>query len=296
VVQAPGRAARAEHVPASPAPGSEPLSSGAPGSPALSSGGPGSRALSSGAPGSRVLSRRDRVRAATTQEIKQTARRILIEQGPDAVSLRAIAREMGMTAPALYRYFDSREELIKAVCCDIFDELTADLKAAIDAAGAATGGDLTTRVMAAAREFRRWALNHSREFGMLFGTPLPGVNIEQDETITESGGKFGNTFFVLILELWRKHPFPVPADDEIDPGLRDQLDRYREHLGGLAADLPRGLLLTFLRCWVRLYGIVALEVFGHLGFALDDAEPMFEMMLADTAPLLGLRLPPPAGQ
>jgi AcrR family transcriptional regulator len=241
-----------------------------------------------------TLSRRDRVRAATTEEIKLTARRILVEDGPDAVSLRAIAREMGMTAPALYRYFGSHEELIKYVIADIFTELTADLQAAIAEAGAASGGDLTSKVIAAAREFRRWSLNHQREFGMLFGTPLPGVNIEHDEITTECGGKFGNTFFLLILELWLKHPFPVPADDEIDPGLREQLERYREGLGELAADLPQGLLLTFLRCWVRLYGIVSLEVFGHLGFALDDAEPLFELMLAETAPLLGLEYPPPS--
>jgi AcrR family transcriptional regulator len=237
-----------------------------------------------------VLSRRDRVRAATTEEIKLTARRILVEDGPDAVSLRAIAREMGMTAPALYRYFGSHEELIKHVIADIFTELTNDLHAAIDAGG----GDLVTKVIAAAHAFRRWSLDHQREFGMLFGTPLPGVNIEQDEITAECGGKFGNTFFVLILELWRKHPFPVPADEEIDPGLLDQLERYRHGLGDLAADLPRGLLLIFLRCWVRLYGIVSLEVFGHLGFALDDAEPMFELMLAETAPLLGLEYPPPS--
>jgi AcrR family transcriptional regulator len=235
-----------------------------------------------------ALSRRDRVRAATTEEIKLTARRILVEDGPDAVSLRAIAREMGMTAPALYRYFGSHEELIKYVIADIFTELTNDLHAAIAAAGAATGGDLVAKVIAAAHEFRRWSLNHQREFGMLFGTPLPGVNIEQDEITAECGGKFGNTFFELILELWRKHPFPVPPDEEIDPSLLDQLERYRAGLGELAADLPRGLLLIFLRCWVRLYGIVSLEVFGHLGFALDDAEPMFEIMLAETAPLLGL--------
>ena len=76
-----------------------------------------------------TLNRRDRVRAATTTEIKQTARRILVSEGPDAVSLRAIAREMGMTAPALYRYFGSHEELIKHVIADIFTELTADLQA-----------------------------------------------------------------------------------------------------------------------------------------------------------------------
>jgi AcrR family transcriptional regulator len=237
-----------------------------------------------------VLSRRDRVRAATTEEIKLTARRILVEDGPDAVSLRAIAREMGMTAPALYRYFGSHEELIKHVIADIFTELTNDLHAAIDGAG----GDLVAKVIAAAHAFRRWSLDHQREFGMLFGTPLPGVNIEQDEITAECGGKFGNTFFALILELWRKHPFPVPADEEIDPGLLDQLERYRHGLGDLAADLPRGLLLIFLRCWVRLYGIVSLEVFGHLGFALDDAEPMFEIMLAETAPLLGLEYPAPS--
>jgi AcrR family transcriptional regulator len=197
-----------------------------------------------------------------------------------------------MTAPALYRYFDSRDELIKHVIADIFAELTSSLRAAIAGSEATAPGDLTAKVIAAAREFRRWSLTHHREFGMLFGTPLPGVNCEQDEIITERGGEFGNTFFALILELWRKHPFPVPADEEIDPGLRAQLERYREGLGEFAADLPRGLLLTFLRCWVRLYGIVSLEVFGHLGFALDDAEPLFELMLAETAPLLGLEYRP----
>ena len=232
--------------------------------------------------------RRDRVRAATTEEIKQTARRILVSDGRDAVSLRAIAREMGMTAPALYRYFGSHDELVKHVIADIFTELTADLHAAIAGTGAASGVDLTAKVIAAARAFRRWSLSHQREFSLLFGTPLPGVNIEKDEITAECGGKFGNTFFLLILELWRKHPFPVLADDQIDPGLREQLERYREGLGELAAGLPLGLLLIFLRCWVRLYGIVSLEVFGHLGFALDDAEPMFELMLAETAPLLGL--------
>ncbi len=128
---------------------------------------------------------------------------------------------------------------------------------------------------------------------MLFGTPLPGVNVEQDEITAECGAQFGGTFFELILALWRKHPFPVTPEDAIDPGLRRQLERYREGLGALGTGLPLGLLLIFLRCWTRLYGTLSLEVFGHLGFALDDAEPMFELMLVDTAPLLGLEYPRP---
>jgi AcrR family transcriptional regulator len=236
-------------------------------------------------------SRRDRVRAATTEEIKQTARRILVSEGPDAVSLRAIAREMGMTAPALYRYFGSHEELLKHVCADIFTELAGDIRQAIHSADAESGGDMRTKVFAACGEFRRWSLGHTREFELIFATPLPGLHVQQDEITAEGGGQFGNTFFELMLELWRKRPFPVPSDGEIDSGLREQLARYRDGLGDLAAGAPLGLLLTFLRCWVRLYGIVSLEVFGHLSFALDDGRPMFELTLSEMAPLVGLEYP-----
>jgi len=97
-----------------------------------------------------------------------------------------------------------------------------------------------------------------------------------------------------MLELYRKQPFPVPRDDEIDPGLRGQLEHYRDGLTHLEGDLSLGLLLVFLRCWVRLYGIVSLEVFGQLSFALDDGKPMFELMLSEMAPLVGLEYPRPA--
>jgi AcrR family transcriptional regulator len=240
--------------------------------------------------------RRDRVRAATTAEIKQTARRILVAEGPDAVSLRAIAREMGMTAPALYRYFGSHEELIKHVIADIFTELADGVRSAIVSADAASGGDMTAKVLAACREFRRWSLSHPREFGLIFATPLPGLHVQHDEITAESGGQFGNTFFALMLELYRRQPFAVLPDDQIDPGLREQLERYRDGLGQLAAGLPLGLLLVFLRCWVRLYGIVSLEVFGQLSFALDDARPMFELMLAEIAPMVGLQYTPAQSQ
>src|SRR6266550_1589394 len=79
-------------------------------------------------------SRRDRLRAATIEEIIQTARQLLVKDGPEAVSLRAIAREMGMTAPGLYRYFGSYEELVRHLCAGIFTELGADIHRAIEAA------------------------------------------------------------------------------------------------------------------------------------------------------------------
>ena len=235
-----------------------------------------------------AVSRRDRVRAATTDEIKDTARRILVAEGPEAVSLRAIARAMGMTAPALYRYFGSREDLIRHVCGDIFTEIATDIRAAAARAAQEPGGDVTAKLIAACREFRHWALGHREEFGLLFGTPLPGLEpLHSDET-DKCAMEFAGSFITLFLELWQRHPFPVPPEEQIDPGLAAQLARY---VGALGVDLPIGAALIFLRCWVRLYGMVSLEVFGHLGFALDDAAPMFEITLAELAGLVGLEYP-----
>jgi AcrR family transcriptional regulator len=239
-------------------------------------------------------SRRDRLRAATTEEIIQTARRLLIASGHDAVTLRAIAREMGMTAPGLYRYFDSHEELLRHVCADIFTELGEGIRQAIEAAAVPAGAadqvtaKLTVKMVAACREFRRWSLSHQAEFGLLFGIPLPGLDDGRYDIADECALAFAGTFFTLFLELWNAVPFPVPTAEEIDPELTGQLVRYRDALG---SDLPVGAVLTFLRCWTVLYGAVAMEVFGHLRFALEDPAPMFELTLADLAALVGLRYP-----
>jgi AcrR family transcriptional regulator len=242
-------------------------------------------------------SRRDRVRAATIEEIKGTARQLLVAEGPEAVSLRAIGRAMGMTAPALYRYFGSREDLLQHVVGDIFTEIAADIHAAIGRAADASDGDVAAKLIAACQAFRNWALDHRPEFGLLFGTPLPGLEAVHDkpasDLVAECADKFSLEFLTLFYELWRKHPFPVPADDEIDTGLLAQLIRYRDALG---AALPAGAVLVFLRCWVRLYGMVSLEVFGHLHFALDDPGAMFDYTLSELAALLGLEYPAARGQ
>ena len=255
-------------------------------------------------PGGAPPTRRDRLRAATSEEIIQTARRLLVASGPEAmralgpeaISLRAIAREMGMTAPGLYRYFGSHEELLSHVCASIFTELSMDIRQAIAASEPLPGPDanphaakLTGKMIAACREFRRWSLNHPAEFSLLFGVPLPGLDDERYSVAEECAMVFAGTFLELFLELWAVQPFAVPACGEIDPALSGQLSRYRD---GLGIDLPDGAVLIFLRCWTVLYGAVAMEVLGHLRFALEDPAPMFELTLTDLARLVGLRYPP----
>ena len=249
--------------------------------------------------------RRDRLRAATMEEITVTARRLLVEQGPEAMSLRAIAREMGMTAPGLYRYYGNREELFKHVIATIFRELSGDLHRAIDkvtlsAEGAAVARGnaspdgarrhFTLKLVAACREFRRWAMTHKDEFTLVFGVPLPGLDDGRFDIAEECALEFAGTFYALFIEVWNALPFPVLHADEIDEGLRVQLARFRAAMG---TDAPDGALLVFLRCWVLLYGAVSMEVFGHLGFALADPAPMFEYTLADLARMVGLEYPLP---
>ncbi len=220
-----------------------------------------------------AVTRRSRVRDATVAEIKATARALMVTEGAEALTLRAIARAMGMTAPALYRYFDSHEELVGGLCMDLLDEITVTLEQARDAVGT---DDPVGRLMAACRAFRGWSLAHPREFQLVFASAVdkpPAGHEGVDEDLS-----FGAVFLGIFVEIWQAHPFAVPEDTELPDRLVQQLRAFSSYAGGV---LPLGALAAYLSGWVRLYGGVTIEVFGHLGFALDDPEPMFEAMLAD---------------
>jgi AcrR family transcriptional regulator len=221
--------------------------------------------------------RRERARAQTVAEIKAAARRHLVDHGVEGVQLRAIARDLGMTAPALYRYFESHEALLTALVVDLYGELADVVEQAADA----VDGDPWDRLGEAARAFRRWSVTHPREFTLLFGSPIPGVGIAPDSPEKASGQRFGQAFGRLFAELWAAKPFPP---EELDPKLEQALQKYAAHVG---VDLPAPALVAFVSGWVRLYGAVTMEVFGHVSFVLSDAEPLFERELLSIARELG---------
>src|SRR4051812_47990265 len=150
------------------------------------------------------LSRRDRARADTVREIKRTARNVLVDQGVDGLALRAVAREMGMTAPALYRYFSSREDLVENVVADLYDELVAVLEAACDDARPATAA---IQLLACSRAFRTWAITHHPEFGLLFGSAGEGVLPDDFQDDCErpaqlAAARFGAVFATLVAQIY----------------------------------------------------------------------------------------------
>jgi AcrR family transcriptional regulator len=233
------------------------------------------------------LSRRDRARADTVREIKATARRVLVEQGVDGLALRAVAREMGMTAPGLYRYFASREDLVENVVADLYGELADMLEQVRDAVDPATPG---RQLLSVSRAFRTWAITHRPEFGLLFGSAGQGVLPEDAHDYGErpsqlAGARFGAVFATLVARIYLEQGFPVPDEADLDPALTVQL---RDWCAKLPVPLPLGVMHVFLSCWIRLYGLVCMEIFGHLRFALDDAEPMFEAELQAMGDVLGI--------
>ncbi|HEY6592856.1 MAG TPA: TetR/AcrR family transcriptional regulator [Asanoa sp.] len=225
--------------------------------------------------------RRERLREAAVAEIKQAARRLLAEGGPQAISLRAIAREMGMTAPAIYRYFPSLDALVTALAGDLFDELREAVQAARDDAG----DDPLPQILAMSRAFRRWSVAHPVEFGLVFGSPMPGVAaLELCRDRDHPGARFGQPFLEAFLELRRRRPFRTPPLDVIREQLGDDLEPLRASHG----DLPIDVAWAFLSGWTRLNGMVAMEVNHHLQWALTRPEALFELELSAFAHQLGV--------
>lgn len=250
------------------------------------------------------VGRRERLRAATVDEIKTVALRLLVEEGPEAATLRAIAREMGMTAPGLYRYFPSHEDLHKALVADSYDRLAAVLAAARDGAGQVLATEarmagkplVVVQLVCAAKAFRDWAAAHPQEFRLVFGTPVPSVTHNLDDPAHAAGMRFGAVFTEIFVRLWAELPFPVAPEESLPEALASQLRDYRTSLvdlfGEAAGDVPLTAIDVFLRAWVQLYGLVAMDVFNHLHFCLTDAGPFFETSLAALGRDLGIEYVP----
>ncbi|TDE58470.1 TetR/AcrR family transcriptional regulator [Nonomuraea mesophila] len=232
-------------------------------------------------------SRRDRVRQATLAEIRAVARKLLIERGPAAVTINAVAREMGMSGPALYHYFSGHEELVGAVTADFFRELTAVVEAARDSCPPDRRG---SRLLAACRALRGWAIMHPAEFGWVFASPITSKR-RPDSPRELAGRGFEQVFLEEVAELWKERPFPVPAPGELHPSIHDQLRLYADSTG---VDMPVEAVHVFLECWIRLYGLLCMEVLGQLSFAYSDLEPVFEDWLRELAPKLGIDYEGPA--
>lgn len=226
-----------------------------------------------------VTTTREQNRVKTMRRIVEASRRLVT--GTGEMTLRAVANEVGMTPPAIYRYVDSHEGLVRIVAMDIDASAAAQIAAVRDAQPA---DDPAARLVASAVAFRQWALNNREEFALVF-TNLDVSCIEE----LQAESKTGLLFSELLFSVWARYQFPVPRMDELEPALVEILrdPQVPADLTGVPDEM-RPLIWLLQRAWARLYGTVTLEVFGHIDPRIVEHALLFRAMLEDQAGALGL--------
>ncbi|SOD72852.1 TetR family transcriptional regulator [Jatrophihabitans sp. GAS493] len=223
---------------------------------------------------------RTRVRAEMTEEIKAIAREHLARDGAN-LSLRAVARDLGMVSSAVYRYFASRDELLTALIVDAYNAVGA---AAEETESALPRSDLRGRVLALGRGARSWARQHPAEYALVFGSPVPGY-VAPRETVDPAARiplRIGRILQDAAAAGATIPPGPVrlPAAVRADMKL---LGAYPDFAGIPEAAMARGVGL-----WSQIVGLISFELFGHLVGGVADYDAFFDYQLRLAAVQLGL--------
>ncbi len=212
---------------------------------------------------------RQRAREEITAEILTAARARLAEVGPGELSLRSVARDVGMVSSAVYRYFPSRDHLLTALLLQAYDELG-------DAAETAdTGGALLDRWLAVCRATRAWALAHRQEYALLYGSPVLGYAAPQ--TTVEPATRVVVRLVEIVVAA---HVAGSDPSTTVEPGFGRSVQGASEfvtHLEG-AADAPHELVGRTLMAWSGLFGVISFELWGHLVGAVDDHDAYFDQV------------------
>ncbi len=231
---------------------------------------------------------RARVRAELTAEIKAVARRHLAEHGSAALSLRAVAREVGMVSSAVYRYFPSRDDLLTALIIDAYDAVGA-------AAEVADAGrrrrDLHGRWLAVCRAVREWARANPQEYALIYGSPVPGYRAPQDTIGPASRVSFvllgimvdGSASAAMGPAVGGAPAHTGGASLQVSAALRADLAGLRE-LG--APGVSDTVLLRGLQVWTQLFGAISFELFGHLHGIVHDYDAFFDVQMRRAGDLL----------
>ncbi|OKK05627.1 TetR/AcrR family transcriptional regulator [Streptomyces sp. CB02400] len=223
---------------------------------------------------------RARARIEITAAIKEEARRQLAKEGAVKLSLRAVARELGMASSALYRYFPSRDDLLTALIIDAYDSLGAAAEAARDAA--ADVGPVR-RWTAVCEGVRGWALGHPHEYALIYGTPVPGYTAP--ETTVPAAAR---SALVAIGILRDAHQGLGLAKPPLPAELRPEAVRMA---ADLAPDLPPEVVATMVAAWAQLFGLIGFELFGQFNRVVEDRDTFFRHAVGQLAHTVGLVYP-----
>ena len=214
---------------------------------------------------------RNRVQGDLLETIKQTAWQQIAQYGAPALSLRAISRELRITAPAIYNYYPRRDDLVTALIIDAYTSFGDSQLAARDDVPAS---DLLGRLMAIGVAYRQWALKHPQRYQLIFGTPIPGYQ-PPVEKIMPAGSRSLAVLVETVVALRAAGKLRAEDFPQVMPGHKVEFDLWRQYTGD--SDLPS--LSVSLLIWTRVHGLVSLEIAGNLPPFGPDGAALYQYEL-----------------
>lgn len=231
-----------------------------------------------------TLTARQRARAEITAEILRAARKQLATEGAGAISLRAVARDLGMPSSGIYRYFKTRDELLTRLIIEAYESIGAAAEASQLPVAAA---DLSGRFAAACRAMREWALDHPHEYSLVFGSPIPDYRAPE-ETV-QAAARAPAVLSAVLLEAGRRGGgicrAPAPLSSSGRRAIEPALDLFSHQVA--AEQAQAGLMV-----WSGLFGAISFELFGHfygsVGQTREDRDAFFESCITSWADQAGI--------
>ncbi|MFZ0664412.1 MAG: TetR/AcrR family transcriptional regulator [Acidimicrobiales bacterium] len=233
---------------------------------------------------------RDRVRTEIRNEILHTAKARLAKDGPIALSLRSVARDLEIAPSALYRYFDGRDALLTALIQTAYESLADTAESA--ASACSSNPSFSDRWPMVPRAIRNWAIGNPNEWGLIFGSPVPGYMAP--ETTVAPYVRVATALTRPVVDAYSTGALRVLNDtattthtDVDETALAAALAPVTE---GLLPGMPLATVAATVRAWSTLIGIISLELFGHWRNTVLDPELFFENTIGDIALSLGFSL------
>ena len=237
---------------------------------------------------------RQRARAELTREITEEARRQLAATGADGLSLRAVARELGMASSALYRYYPSRDDLLTVLIIDAYNAIGEAAETAIAGTRPAAGGAARARWVAACHAVRDWAVARPHEYALIYGSPVPGYHAP--EATIGPAARVPLAFVGVLAAAIADGEVtagPERGTDALTGALAEQAAALSAALEAdpsapSAASVPPAMLVRGVIAWTQLFGMISFELFGQFVGSFEPADAFFAYAAAELATLAGL--------
>jgi len=223
-----------------------------------------------------VRATRAESRLLQIERIKSTSRRLIAEKGAPALSLREVAREMGLVSSAIYRYFPTRDDVLTALIVDAYNDLGAFAERA---AARVPTDEPRRRLHAAASAIRKWAKSNPNEYALLYGSPVPGY--EAPPFTVEPAARVALVLGSIVVDAWQRSNLRTEDDESAMKGVLET-----RALDEVMPGVPEAVRALSLMVWSQIFGCISFELFGHFVGTVRNANRFFVIVVDEAANLV----------